>query len=217
MSMTTRLLSGVVSILIVIAIVMTAVRLMLLPAFLTFEYSTPGFPADPYGFTLADRLHWATLSMEYLLNDAGIEFVGDLKFPDGSPVFNERELQHFIDVKIVLTRALNLWIASLVLLVALGFFAGRERWTDEYRAGLRRGAGPTILAIVSILLLVVLAFNILFTAFHNVFFAPGTWTVNWSDTFIRLFPQRFWRDIFIYVGGLSMAASAAILYFLRRR
>jgi integral membrane protein (TIGR01906 family) len=217
MNMMTRLLSWVVTLLTVIAIVMTAVRLMLLPAFLTFEYNTPGFPDDTYGFTKADRLHWANLSMEYLMNAAGVEFVGDLRFPDGSPVFNQRELQHFVDVKIVLTRALNVWIASLLLLVALGFFAGREHWSDEYRDGLRRGAWLTVIAIVGILLFVGLAFNVLFVAFHNVFFDPGTWTFNWSDTFIRLFPQRFWRDIFIYVGGLSIGGALGVIFFLRKR
>lgn len=217
MNIMTRLLSWVVTLLTVIAIVLTAVRLMLLPALLAFEYNTPAFPDDPYGFTQADRLHWANLSLEYLLNDAGVEFVGDLRFADGSPVFNARELEHFVDVKIVLTRALNVWLGSLVLLVALAFLAGRERWIDEYRDGLRRGAWLTIIALVSILLFVALAFNIIFVAFHNVFFAPGTWTFNWSDTFIRLFPQRFWRDIFIYVGGLSIFGALAVIFALRKR
>lgn len=40
--------------------------------------------------------------MNYLTNDEGIEFLGDLKFPDGSPVYNERELHHMVDVKVAI-------------------------------------------------------------------------------------------------------------------
>jgi hypothetical protein len=59
----------------------------------------PGFPADRYGFTTADRLYWADIAVDYLVNTAGIEFLADLRFEDGSPVYNERELKHMVDVK----------------------------------------------------------------------------------------------------------------------
>jgi len=36
-----------------------------------------------------------------------------------------------------------------------------------------------------------------------VFFAQGTWTFYTSDTLIRMFPERFFRDIFITVGGIA--------------
>jgi uncharacterized membrane protein len=62
---------------------------------------------------------------------------------------------------------------------------------------------------------VLLSFNVLFVAFHNVFFQAGTWMFLFSDTLIRLFPERFWRDTFIAVGVLSGGAGLAIAYFLR--
>ena len=49
-------LSWVVTILVPVALILTAVRLLMLPVFLDFEYSTPNFPADSYGFTKQDRL-----------------------------------------------------------------------------------------------------------------------------------------------------------------
>jgi uncharacterized membrane protein len=55
----------------------------------------------------------------------------------------------------------------------------------------------------------------MFVAFHNVFFEAGTWQFLFSDTLIRLFPERFWRDTFIAVGVLSAAAGFAVAYFLR--
>jgi hypothetical protein len=37
----------------------------------------------------------------------------------------------------------------------------------------------------------------------------------YSDTLIRLFPERFWRDAFIAVGLLAAAQAAALLYLSR--
>ncbi len=43
----------------------------------------------------------------YLLNDAGIDYLGDLTFEDGSPLYRAKELQHMEDVKIVMQAALR--------------------------------------------------------------------------------------------------------------
>ena len=39
--------------------VTTAIRVALTPLFVNIEYHLPGFPADEYGFTSADRLTWS--------------------------------------------------------------------------------------------------------------------------------------------------------------
>ena len=40
---------------------------------------------------------------------------------------------------------------------------------------------------------------------------------EFSDTLIRLFPERFWRDIFIYVGILAGGAGLLIGFLLRKK
>jgi uncharacterized membrane protein len=104
---------------------------------------------------------------------------------------------------------------SLGLLLVLWLVAGQAGWGQAYREGLRRGGWLTIFLLVGIILFVLLAFNVMFVAFHNVFFEAGTWQFLFSDTLIRLFPERFWRDTFIAVGFLSAAAGFAIAYFMR--
>ena len=59
------------------------VRLLMTPAFPEIEYRLPNFPADSYGFTREDRLHRSKIAIDYLLNAEGVEFLGDLRFPDG--------------------------------------------------------------------------------------------------------------------------------------
>ena len=87
--------------LIPIILVLTSVRLLLTDLFVRLEYNLPGFPVDRFGFTRADRVHHASIALDYLLNDDGIEFLGDQRFEDGSPVYNARELSHMVDVKAV--------------------------------------------------------------------------------------------------------------------
>ncbi len=211
------ILSWVVTLLIPVALTLGVVRLMLTPLYIQLEYRTPGFPPDPYGFNVTERLKYADLARLYLLNSAGIEFLGDLRFEDGTPLYNERELQHMIDVKNVVKAALTVWYLSLVALLGLGIWARFSGWGREYRAGVGRGGWLTLILLGTILVLVLLSFGVVFVAFHNVFFAPGTWTFNFSDTLIRLFPERFWRDIFLYVGGLTMAGGLLLGLLFGRR
>ena len=206
-----------VAVLVPVVLVLSAVRLMLTPAFLRFEYSTPNFPPDGFGFSQQDRLYWAPFAINYLLNSEDISYLADLKFENGQPIYNERELSHMVDVKVTVRAALRVWVVSLLLLVGFGLVTRFAGWWDGYLVGLRRGSWLTVFALATVILLVFLSFGMLFVAFHNVFFQPGTWTFLYSDTLIRLFPERFWRDIFIYVGGLSVGAALILIYLLRNR
>lgn len=211
-----NLLSWLVVLLVPVALVLTAVRLLLTPIYVQIEYRMPEFPVDTYGFTFEDRLHWAPVAIEYLLNDAGIEFLGDLKFDNGDPLYNARELRHMVDVKNVVTSALRIWAAAWGALALLGVWAWRANWLPPYARGLKGGGWLTIGLLGGIILFVAVAFGIIFVGFHQVFFESGTWTFLYSDTLIRLFPERFWQDTFIAVGLLSMA-QAAILIWLSGR
>jgi integral membrane protein (TIGR01906 family) len=151
-----------------------------------------------------------------LLNSADITFLGDLRFSDGTPVYNQRELMHMVDVKNALRITLQVWAVSLVILFMLGLWAWRGRWLPDYRRGLRRGGWLTILLVGAIILIVLLGFGVFFVAFHNIFFEAGTWMFEWSDTLIRLFPERFWRDIFIYIGVLSALGGLGLAVGFRR-
>jgi integral membrane protein (TIGR01906 family) len=209
--------SWFVALLVPVALVLGVVRLMLTPAFLRFEYSLPNFPPDTYGFSQQDRLYWAQFAVDYLLNSEDIAYLGDLRFENGQPLYNQRELSHMVDVKVTMGLALRVWYAALLLLVGFGLGARWAGWWETYLLGVRRGSWLTVIILATIILFVFLSFGVLFVAFHNVFFQPGTWTFLYSDTLIRLFPERFWRDIFIYVGVLSVGAALLVIYILRLR
>jgi len=203
-------------VLIPVMLVLTSVRLMLTRGFIRLEYSLPGFPEDRYGFTRADRLEQAPIALDYLLNDAGIGFLGDLRFEDGTPVYNERELGHMVDVKMVVRGALRIWWIGGLLAIGLGLLIWRAAGVPELGAALEGGGKLTLWLMLAILLGLVLAFSVLFVGFHRVFFESGTWTFLFSDTLIRLFPERFWQVAFATV-TLGSGAMAGALWALARR
>lgn len=201
---------------VVLFVMMTSIRLLMNPFFLTIEYNLPGFPPDAFGFTKEDRLHWANLSLKYLLNDADISFLGDLKFENGAQVFNERELRHMLDVKILVQQMIRAWGILGIFIFLTGVWAWRGKWLGEYWLTLSR-AGWAILIVIGLILAgVIIGFSSLFTGFHLIFFEGDTWLFYYSDTLIRLFPLRFWQDAFTLMGILSAAGGIALILLGKR-
>lgn len=190
-------------------------RILLTPLFFTIEYRMPYFPPDQYGFTLEDRLHYAPYAIDYLLNSAEISYLGDLTFDDGSSLFNERELSHMLDVKVVTKAALNVWYVVVATLAGLGAWARFGKWWQAYRLGLKRGGWLMIGLVAAIGLFGVIAFQQLFVLFHALFFEGDSWLFLFSDTLIRLFPVQFWRDIFLWAGVISVGGGLILGIFLK--
>jgi integral membrane protein (TIGR01906 family) len=212
-----NLLGWLVTILVPPALVLSAVRLLLTPVYINIEYRTPNFPPDPYGFTREDRLYWSRIALDYLLNDEEISFLGELRFEDGSPVYNERELRHMVDVKEVVQSSLIVWYATLGGLLLLDLWAWRGRWWEQFRLGMVRGGNLTLILIGLAIAAVLVGFSVFFIFFHQVFFESGTWMFRFSDTLIRLFPERFWRDTFLAVAALTLAGGLLIRVGFREK
>lgn len=212
MKFTAKLVQILIAVAIPLGLILTGMRIFFTPPFVILEYNMPGFPEDTYGFTKADRIHWANLSLKYLNNDAGIEFLGDLQFADGSPVFNERELGHMVDVKLFFKTMMAIWLGLVAFLVIASLFAWRARWLAHYWAAVSAGGWLTLGLLGLILVTVFLNFSALFTVFHQLFFVGDTWLFYFSDTLIRLFPMRLWQDLFIAIGALSIAGALFLAF-----
>jgi integral membrane protein (TIGR01906 family) len=202
-------------------LVLTGVRIVTTDLFLKIEYNRPGFPSDPYGFSKADRLHYAPYAVNYLLNDAGIDYLGDLTFDNGLPLYRAKELQHMEDVKTVMQAALKI---DLVLSLALAVTVALLSWKKETRWALRWGLSSggifTIFLIVGLVVLIFANWTFFFDGFHEIFFKGNSWQFSNSDTLIRLFPQQFWFDASMSIGFFTvlgaMIAILGVWYWERR-
>jgi integral membrane protein (TIGR01906 family) len=206
-----------VAVILALVILMLSIRLLITPLFAHLEYRLPGFPEDPFGFTMEDRLRWAEPSITYLVNSADISYLESLVFEDGESIYNSRELSHMRDVKDVVTGMRIALLVLIILFLMLTILAVNRGMKHQLLIGCERGGWIVIGFIVSILVFLLFSFDDLFTWFHTLFFESGTWKFYTSDTLIRLFPMRFWRDAFISVGVLNLIVSGMVILLSRRR
>lgn len=197
------ILQVVLAILAPLVVLIGIIRLVASPAFLWLEYHRPGFPADPFGMSTEQRLNYGSYGLDYLFNLAPQSYLAELTFADGNPVFTQAEVGHMADVKqVMLITTLSGLVAAVVCIVVMIVL---------YR--MRKGAigrafffGAVWLTVAMLIVAVVAAFSweTFFAAFHQAFFAEGTWTFYASDTLIRLYPGQFWIDAAVWIAGLTL-------------
>jgi len=187
------------------------------PLWVPIEYRLPGFPPDSYGFTLEERETLSKVDLTYLLNDEDLSYFDAYTLADGSPMHNERELAHMDDVKNLIQLARSVWVGISVVVVMLGAYLWRQEGKDGLRESLRMGAKTTVFLIAVLIIGVAVSFRFIFVGFHRIFFEGDTWLFRYSDTFIRLYPERFWRDTFIYMGATALLLSGTSWLLGRRK
>jgi len=179
-------------------------------AWAAIEYRMPGFPPDPYGFTTEDRIRWSRVDIDYLLRGEDLSYFDNYTLDTGAPMHNARELRHMQDVKVLLDRAravlLGGVIAVMLMLMALASSGQRA----EAALALRRASRWTLALMLAIGISLALAFGVLFVGFHRIFFEGDTWLFRYSDTFIRLYPERFWRDAFAMIVVLTLVQAGLL-------
>lgn len=201
------ILGVLVTILIPFFLIMTSARIIMNPFFLDYEYNLSNFPPDEFGFTTQDRLQWGKISLNYLFNRQGIEFLQDLKFNDGTALYNDRELSHMLDVKVLVQAALKVWYAIIAFLFLVWVFAQIIHAKKKFWRAVSFGGWLTIFFILLALAAILIDFDALFRDFHAIFFTADTWLFYINDTLIRLFPEKLWSDAFTFVGVFTLVGA----------
>lgn len=202
-----KILTVLISITVPFFLLMGSIRVLLNPFFLDYEYALADFPADEFGFTTADRLRWGKLSLQYLTNNESDDYLGSLKFDNGSPLYNERELSHMLDVRLLVKAALKAWYGVIVFLLLMGVLFWKTGRIKHFWKAIASGGWLTIGLILLIIAGVFINFDQLFAGFHAIFFEGDTWIFFTSDTLIRLFPEKLWSDAFIYMGVFTLVGA----------
>lgn len=202
-------------------LVIGSARLVMSPFFLKMEYTRAGFPEDSYGFTTEDRLEYGPMGILYILNNEPLEYLGDLilegdlcypRQDEPCSAFNSSELSHMEDVQVVALGVFNFGLIAGIAAIVVGFILWRFVSIEALRSAMMQGSFLTLGLIVTIIALAITAWDTFFGGFHSIFFEDGTWQFYYSDTLIRLYPQQFWFDISLVVGGLTTLG--AILFLL---
>jgi integral membrane protein (TIGR01906 family) len=194
------------------------------PSYPSFEYGR--IPPDRFGFTPEERLALAEATLDYLRAaepvDEAIEMLEELRLPGtDESLYNPQEIGHMVDVKRLtdIFAGLILPLAIIVIGGLLYLLSNAQRRLEGYRAILQGGLLTTG-ALLTVIILIGVSWTFVFTQFHEILFPPGTWTFSFSDSLIRLFPERFWFDFGLIWTGVVLLEGlllAGLGFWLLRR
>lgn len=141
----------------------------------------------------------------------------------GGPVFNEREVQHMVDVQQIMHRVFQAtWLALAAMLVAAAaiILADVRSGVLALLQAIAIGGVTTVVVVSFVALVSLVAFDRLFLLFHFVSFTNDLWLLDpRTDRMIQLFPQAFFFDAAIQIGlraaGIGAAMAAVSIIGLR--
>jgi integral membrane protein (TIGR01906 family) len=204
------LLQAVIVVAVPVVLVVLPIRVLMHPRWVYFEYGRPDFPADDFGFTPQERTQLAVTGIDSIIGPRGVVVLQEARFSDGSPAFNEREVSHMQDVRVVTG---NIYFAQVVLFIAAVIAAValvRGMAQAAAASALLTGAIVTVVLLVALVVFVLTGFDTFFTTFHRVFFSGDTWLFNYTDTLIRLYPVQFWFDAATVIGATSIVEAMVL-------
>jgi integral membrane protein (TIGR01906 family) len=196
-----------------LVIVCLAILPFLTPAFVEFEQGR----ADSAAWTRMAPADQAAVT-EAILADLVIRR-GDFEVTlGGSPVLDAAERGHMRDVRDVFT---GLYALGLLSAVGLAGAWLRARAGGPAAGRLRRGVsvGARWLAVLIVVAgaFALVAFDAAFEVFHRLFFAAGTYTFDPATSrLVQLFPDAFWSETAMLVGGTILALCLVVAWTTRR-
>jgi integral membrane protein (TIGR01906 family) len=163
-----------------------------------------------------------TLDYTYGLID---NFQYTLTLVDGSTrlAFNQREIDHMLDVQNLFIGGRILTGISLLLFLLIGgyFLVSPKSFKREYFKIMRNTIVFILLAAALILGFAALDFNTAFTIFHQIFFTNDLWILSSTDMLIIMLPEAlFFRlALRIFVGLIAYLTIiiGGLNYFANRK
>lgn len=192
------------------ALVVVAVLPLLLPAWMGPAQARAGALAlTGWDRTELDRVTGAIVGD---LVTGGGDFAVEAS---GAPVLGDDERRHMLDVRRLFAVA-----AAVAVVAAAGLVLVHRASRDRAAAWRRLGRGALLVAGVTVGLgaLAAVAFDALFTLFHELLFPPGTWTFDpGTQRLVQLFPMGFWVETSVAAGVIVTGLALGLALAARRR
>lgn len=111
---------------------------------------------------------------------------------DGQAAFDAAAVSHLADVRDVILAARWVTIVALVALCILVAHAVAHGAQQALARGFKWAGFSLLSVLVVVAVAGVIDFDALFSGFHSLFFAAGTWVFPYDALLIRVFPLPFW-------------------------
>lgn len=218
MARTITLLLGIaIALAVPVILAVNGLRLVTNDEYVRAVYERGGVLDDRYGLSSDERTRLALVGLSSITPASpGIELLREAKLGNGEPAFNARELAHMTDVRTLVARAYRF---QVVLVIAIGILALVLGLLRSMRSlvpvALARGAVLTVVLAVAVAIVAATSYSSFETPFHTIFFERDTWRFAETDTLRRLYPDRFWLDTAIVIGGLAVLQALAVFLLAR--
>lgn len=214
-----RVFPGLLSVAVALAtglcILAVVISPFLTPAWVAFEQDR----ADAAGWTgfNAEELRTATNAIlsDLVLGPPNFEVT-----VRGTPVLTNGERDHMRDVRGIFTAFyLAATGALVILLVGRSGARGTGAWSKaRFLGSVRAGSVGLAIVIVAAGVVAAVAFDAAFEVFHRLFFAAGTYNFDpLTYRLVQLFPDTFWSETTMAVGGLTLILSLVVALVATRR
>jgi len=138
-----------------------------------------------------------------------------------TPMYNQREIDHMVDVKFIIS-LLKRFIYALLVVLALSLFYLLRKKTDLKSIFIGQFY-TTIAVFLGVIGMAMTDFNAYFIKFHQLFFTNDLWLLDpKTDRMIMLLPEVIFRDIVVViVVGYALVsffmATSGTLFLLRHK
>ena len=204
--------TAVATLLWVVLCVGSAALALTVPVYTSALAQALGVPASS-GLSVADTVRLAGDVRELVADTEYDPLPSTWK---GQPAFDAAAVSHLRDVRSVISGARLATGGAALLLAAYVSACLVRRRSDRLLAGMRAAAWTLVVAVALAAVAAFADFEALFTSFHSLFFASGTWTFPADSMLIRLFPEPFWIASGACWATLVLVA-AALLTLVGRR
>ena len=192
------------------------IDLVIDPWYPIWEYGKASFPEDSFGWTNEQRLELAQVAVDFLNAEGSAEdtifMLGDQINPQtGEPLYTANELSHMVDVKVrtdLIKR--GSWVLAVIVVASLTLLLYKAETADDAYRAFRNGGIATFVILIVFAVMIGVFWSWFFTTFHEVLFPAGNWQFLWSDSLIRLFPDKFWFDAGTVIVGGTLVCGAII-------
>jgi integral membrane protein (TIGR01906 family) len=133
----------------------------------------------------------------------------------GVPVLDVREQAHMHDVRAVFGWFAVAVVAGAAVLLIGRALSGGARW---YWRAIQSGATVLAVTVVALGITALFVFDAMFEAFHEVFFAGGSYTFDpRTERLVQLFPDQFWFETSTVLAIVLVGMAVVVRFFAARK
>ena len=183
--------------------------------FYAYEYEL-NHVKDVIGISSEDLNKATNVLLDYIKDDVDSLDVEVVINGQSKQMYNQREIDHMVDVKALYLNVRNIsYIAFalvVVIVIAILFSHSDVKWTMLYRDSTIVLMG-FLGAIAGLSILAVTDFTTFWHGFHKIFFTNDLWLLDpRTDNLINMVPAKFFFDLIFAMVGIFIAI--LVLYYI---